>query len=309
MKRYATLAALLALAAAPGFELRAADLSGPRISSPVLGYAFDDSTQAIRTISGVPGAAAWGPIIDVPDTLLNAWVHSQARLAVGLGKAGSVVAVSWKQGVHSATLATSLGTLQQAAFSRSGAYVALSDGSAIEVWTKLDTEPTLAWRTSAAAISIAVDNNGAVAAGITDGTLVRIAGGESKIVTSGGDWRAVAFSGSQMIAADAAHSQLVSLDDNGGLTALGTLSSAASALAASADGLQIAALEDGSVEVFTAGVSAIAAVDNVKGFDLLDGNLAVYVRGSARVLDTDTGELRLTQLQNLAVTAQGGSAQ
>lgn len=307
MKRYATLAAILALAAGCT-ELRAAD-AGPRISSPVLGYAFDDSTQAVRTISGVPGAATWGSTIDVPETLLNAWVHSGARIAVGLNKTGSVVAVSWKQSVHSANLATSLGMLQQASFSRSGAYIALTDGAGIEVWTHLDTEPVLAWRTTAPAISIAVDNSGSVAAGLSDGTLVRLGAGDPRIVASGGDYRAVAFNAGQVIAADAAHNQLVSVDDNGGFTTLGTLSGAASALAISTDGEQVAALEDGSVEVLHAGTAISTVLESGKGFDLLDGNLTIFVRGSARVLDTDTGEPRLTILQNLAITAQGGSAQ
>jgi hypothetical protein len=112
-----------------------------------------------------------------------------------------------------------------------------------------------------------------------------------------------------VIAADAAHSQLASFDDNGGLTVLSALAGAASALAVSSDGGQIAALEYDNVEVIHASVAVAASVSDGKGFDLLDGNLTVFVRGSARVLDTDTGEPRLTQLQNLAVTAQGGSAQ
>ncbi len=308
MKRYATLAAILSLGAAGCIELRAAD-SALRISSPVLGYAFDDSTHSIRTISGVPGAATWGPLIDVSDTLLGAWVHSQARVALGLGKTGNLIAVSWKQNAHSATLPTSLGAIQQAAFSRSGAYAALADGSAIEVWEHLDTQPSLVWRAAASAVSVAVDNTGAVAAGLSDGSLVRLNGGDPRVIASGGDWRAVAFNGSQLIAADAAHTQLVTVDDNGGSTPIGTLSGAASALAVSADGTQIAALEEGLVEIFQGSSVASASLGNGTGFDLLDGNLAVYVRGSARVLDTDTGVPRLTQLQNLAITAQGGSAQ
>jgi hypothetical protein len=257
----------------------------------------------------VPGAATWGLTIDVPDTLLNAWISSQACVALGLGKTGGVTAVSWKQGTHSAKLATSLGALKLVAFSRSGAYAALTDGSAIEVWTHLDTDPSLVWSVAAASVSIAVDNSGAVVAGISNGTLVRLAGGDPRVIASGGDWRAVAFNGSQLIAADAAHTRVVSVDDNGGLTTLGTLAGAASGLAVSDDGTQIAALEDGSVEVLRSGVAAAAAVESGKGFDLLDGNFAVYVRGGDRVLDTDTGALRLTQLLNLAITAQGGSAQ
>jgi hypothetical protein len=167
----------------------------------------------------------------------------------------------------------------------------------------------LLWRAPASAISLAVDNSGAVAAGLADGTLVRLAGGDPRVVASGGDWRAVAFSATQLIAADAAHNHLVSLDDNGGLTILGTLNGAASALAVSMDGEQIAALEEGIVEVLHAGAAASSAIENGKGLDLLDGNLAIHVRGSGRVLDTDTGEPRLTVLQNLSITAQGGSAQ
>jgi hypothetical protein len=309
MKRYATLAAILALWVVPCMELRAADPSGPHVSSPVLGYAFDDSTEAIRTISGVPGAAAWGATIDVPQTLLSAWVHTQTRVAVGLGKAGGVIAVSWNQNVYSTSLQTSLATLQQAAFSRSGAYVALTDGASVEVWTQLDTTPMLSWRAAASAVALAVDDSGAIAAGLADGTLVRMTSSDSHVIASGGDWRAVAFNGTQLLAADAAHMQLAGVADNGGLTPLGTLGGAASALAISADGQQIAVLEDGAVEVFYSGAATSVAIDNGKGFDLLNGNLAVYVRGSARVLDTDTGDTRLTLLQNLAIAAQGGSAQ
>lgn len=309
MKRYATLAAILALAAAPS-ELRAADLTGPRISSPVLGYAFDNSTHAIRTISGVPGAASWGPAIEVPDTLTSAWVHSRAQVAVGIGKANSVVAVSFKDSVRSAKLDTTLGALQQAAFSRSGAFVALSDGTAIEVWTNLSAAPTRHSHSVAAAVSFAVDNNGIVAAGLADGTLVRITGGEPRVVGSAGDWRAVAVSPSgALIAADAAHDQLVSVTDDGGLTTLGTLHGAVSALAVSADGQQVAALEEGIVELFHAGASTSSAIESGKGLDLLEGNLTVFVRGAGRVFDTDTGELRVMLLPSLALAAQGGSAQ
>jgi hypothetical protein len=219
-----------------------------------------------------------------------------------------VVALSFDGAVRSTNLQTALGGLKQATFSLSGAYVALSDGNAIEVWTNLKTEPKRFSQSVVSAVSIAVDNNGSVAAGLADGTLVRITGGEPRVVGSAGDWRAVAIGpAGNLVAADAAHNQLVSVTEDGGLTTLGTLTGAASALAVSADGEQVAALEEGRVEVFRAGVAVNTAIEDAKGFDPLAGNLAIFVRGAGRVLDTDTGELRSTLL--IAVTAQGGSAQ
>jgi hypothetical protein len=90
---------------------------------------------------------------------------------------------------------------------------------------------------------------------------------------------------------------------------LGTLKSAASSLAVSADGQQVAALEEGIVEVFHAGSATSTAIEGGKGLDLLEGNLTVFVRGAGRVLDSDTGELRVMLLPSLALAAQGGSAQ
>ncbi|MEI9812532.1 MAG: hypothetical protein WDO18_07560 [Acidobacteriota bacterium] len=312
MKPYAILAGLVAIAAVPHASLLAADFQGPRLSSPVLGYAFDDSAKAIRTISGVPGAASWGPAVELADTLTAAWVHSQARVAIGIDKSGAAVAVAWSGTVQSLPLTSALDTLQQVAFSRSGVYAVLSDGSGIEVWTQLTGTPRLAWSAAAVATSLAVDDAGSVAAGLKDGSLVRLTGAESRTLSTAGDWKAVTLTADgKVAAADATLGQVALITDDGGFTVLGSFTGSALALAASPSGDQIAVLEDGSISIFAAGSVSHIGLDvdpKAQGLQLLAGDFVVFLQGAGRTVDTATGELRLTTIQN-QTGIQGGSAQ
>jgi hypothetical protein len=284
------------------------------MSSPVLGYVFDDTAKTIRTISGVPGAASFGDTVPFPGALLSAFVYSGARVAVATVKEGGLVLISWGGSAQVAAMETSLNPVTQAAFSRSGKRVALSDGTTVEVW-KIDATPTLLSRNhpdqGAGILALAVNDEGAVAAASVTGRIVRFGAGDSQSISTSGDWSALAFShdGNDIFAADAARNELVRMTSDGGRVVIATLPEAASALAISDDENNFAVALSSSLLVISASgaVTPVACGCRPKGLDPLQGGLAVQVRGTALVLDADGDGPRLTTLLNLFAVNAGGS--
>src|SRR5258706_10555606 len=115
--------------------IAAGQAAGPRMSVPALGYIFDDNAKVIRLVSGVAGAASLDVAVAAGTSLDTAFVHSRARVAIANTKEGTAAIVQWKDDARVVPLATDLGRITLAAFNRKGDTAAISDGSAIEVWS------------------------------------------------------------------------------------------------------------------------------------------------------------------------------
>jgi hypothetical protein len=311
MKRSAILLSGLLLAGTlrVAGTLRAADAAGPRMSSPVLGYVFDDSAEAIRAISGVPGAASLGATVSLPSALVSAFVHSSGTDAVALTKEGTVAYVSWNGNARLVALETALASLTQAAFSGSGR-IAISDGFTIEVWLA-GAVPALVSRYHADApvSALAVNNDGGVIAA-AGSSLVRFSDRGAEVLASGTDWAAIAFSndGLSVTAADATHQELVKIGADGGRTVIASLAERASAIVASQDGSFLVALPTSLLSVSAAGaVSAIGCDCEPKGLDSLQGTSTAFVRGTQLLLDASGSEPQLTRLPSLYPVNDGGA--
>lgn len=291
MKRYSLILGGIIAAG----TLWAAEPAGPRISSPVLGYVFDGTAKSIRAISGVPGAASLGEPVSFSSGLAGAWVHSAARVAIAVTKENELALLSWGPAAHAVKLESALGSLSMVSFSRNGEFAAISDGAAVEVWSTGATPSRVKHYHAGATISaVAAANNGdtVVADG---GTLLRVAGGDPQIVASGGTWTALTFIGEDVIAADAAHNELLRLSTDGARAVIAALPEAVHAIA-SLDGDTLAVAHDSGLFVVSASGAAPVACDcQPRGLDELLG--AVSVRGTSFLLDAAGGP-RLTLLPN-----------
>lgn len=292
MKRYPK---ILSWLIAPAM-LWAAEASGPRLESPVLGYVFDEAAQAIRTVHGIPGAASLGEPVEFPVSLASARVQSGARLALGVTKEGRVVLASWSGATRLSVLETEMDAPLQAAFSNGGGWVAFSNGALLEVWStgasparlrRFEAETDLA--------ALAVNDAGEVAALLASGRIVRFREQEESFA-AGSDWSALAYTddGGAVIAADSLRGELVRLSGDGGRNVLASVAGRVTAIegeyALTASGLTW--VHDGGAEV------QIACDCRPFGLDRLASG-AVHIRGTAFVVDAGTDELRLTTLPSL----------
>lgn len=111
--------------------------ASPAMTGAQLGYVFDART--IWAVSGVPGAAALDANLGIVAD--SAFVHSRARLAVANVKGGALGLVRWERDLSAVPVETSLSRAMIVAFSPSGSYAAVSDGTAIELWSGLRNAP------------------------------------------------------------------------------------------------------------------------------------------------------------------------
>jgi len=275
---------------------------------------FDDTAKAIRVIAGVPGAASLGEAVGSPVALTEAFVHSGARVAVVSTKTGSLALLAWSGAPRLTVLETALGPVKQAAFSRSGRRVVITDGAKVEVWST-GAAPALVSRHDRADVTkIAVNDEGVVVATTANGNLLRYAADttdDAQSIGNGGDWTALAFSsdGSTIIAVDAASGELVRITSEGGRVLIAVLPETVGSVAVSADGEQFAATLSSSLLLISAAgsVTPVACNCEPKGLDSLLGGLVVQVRGTAKILDAEGGEPRITFLPNLLAVNAGGN--
>ncbi len=275
--------------------LWAAETSGPRLESPVLGYVFDQAAQSIRTADGIPGAASLGEAVEFSTSLASAHVHSGARLALGVTKEGQVVLASWAAGNRLSALETELDAPGQVAFSHSGGHVAFSGGAVLEVWST-GTSPARLRRFEAegALTGLAVNDAGEVAALLSSGRIVRFRE-EEESFAAGADWSALAYTsdGSAVIAADGLRGELVRLSADGGRSVLASVTGRVSVIEG-----EYALTASGLAWFSSGGATVPVACDcRPQGLDRLNG--AVHIRGTSLVVDAEGNELRLTALPNL----------
>jgi hypothetical protein len=246
--------------------------------------------------------------VEVPETLLDATVSANGRVAVALAKDQRLVAVSWAGAPQVVTLETGLGKLEQVVFSRSGKFAAIRDAAGVEVWSSLSAHPARL-RSFAAAGIIAVDETGEVAVASADGITLH-GEGEARLIAASGAWSAVAFAtNGDVLAADADRLELTRIAKGGALTGIAVLPEAASSIAEANEGGAIAVLAGRYVMVIpsTGGATTLDCDCETHALDSLTGNLVASLRGTPLVLDADSATPRFTTL--LHVPNAGSSAQ
>ena len=301
---------LLALAATSILAL--AEPPGPSISQPSLGYVFDDNAKAVRQISGVPGAASMDRAVAAGTSLDSAFVHSRARLAIANAKGGGVQVLQWAGAPQAIAISSALSHVTMAAFSRSGDWAAISDGTSVETWSGLAGTPAVSASTNpeGGVTAVAVNDNGTAAAANGSGA-VMLVGDNPRVLATGGNWIALAFlpNGNDLLAADATAQSLTLIQDIQNMAASSVVLSVRQkpgALVVSRDGSQAAlGLADNVTVVNLASGAAvsIACACQAARVDLLEGNLVARIidaqTGSQLLLDADSATPRIASLPDL----------
>ncbi len=299
--------------------LVAAETPGPHLSVPVLGYIFDATGSSIRQVTGVPGAVTLDQAVAAGSALQAAWIDSDARVAVVVTKAGAAAAANWRETAKLTALDSSLGTLKAVAIGAAGDRAALTDGTAVEVWSGLLDQPakTATYHPEGGVTAVAVRQDGAVAAAAGSGAVLLWTGGDPQTLAAGGAWSALAFAGNDLLGADG--NQLVRIAAGGGRTVVGDLGASAAALAVSKDGARVAVAlaEDLLVVSLAGGATPVTCGCSAQGLESLAGNLVVHLAGAAgepQLLDADHAAPRVLTLgtslgTNPGTTTGGGVAQ
>ena len=290
----------------------------PRMSVPQLGYVFDESSKAIRLISGVPGAASLDSLIPTTLSLDSGFVHSRSRIALANTKEGSVVLIQWYATPQAVTLATSLGHLKQVAFSLGGDRAAITDGASVEVWSGLTTDPVVnaAFTPEGGVTALAINQSGLVASGTGAGTVVLFSD-QTQQIAAGGKWTSLAFlpNGADLLATDSGAQNLIlirNVQTDAAASVVLSLNQPAEALSVSADGTTAALSSPGTltfVNLKSGQMQAISCGCRTARFDRLEGNLVLYMTdsqsGSQWLLDADGAQPRVMSLFSVnGVSAQ-----
>jgi len=199
-----------------------------------------------------------------------------------------------------------------AAFSRSGDWAAISDGTTLELWSGLTGTPALSatFNPEGGLTAAALNDNGIAVAANGTGALV-MPGDDSRVLANGGNWVALAFlpNGNDLLATDAMAQSLTLIQDVQNTAAASvvlTVKEKPGALALSADGSEAAlALADNVtiVNLASGAANSIACGCQVARFDLLLGNLVARgidaQTGSQLLLDADSAQPRIASLPDL----------
>ena len=285
---------------------------GPSISLPFLGYVFDDNSKSIRLISGVPGAASLDSSVASGTAVDSGFVQSRARLSIANAKDGGVMLIRWSGTPQSMELGSALSRVTLAAFSRSGDWAAISDGTTVEVWSGLSGTPAVGstFNPDGSVTAVAVNDNGTMA--LADGSGdVMLMGDNSRTLASGGSWTALAFlpNGRDLLATDAAAQNLTLIQDiqnSATASVVLNVSERPGALVVSGDGSQAAVGLADSVTIVNLSSGAASSIDcgcQAGRLDLLQGNLVARITdaqtGAQFLLDADSAQPRIGSLPEL----------
>lgn len=163
------------------------------ISGPVLGYLFDHSARAVRTIQGIPAAAALveGPAF--PVALRAAAVSPAASLILGVAAEDGTL---WMLRGRSpaAPVAGVTVIVEQLAISPDGLAAAVFGAGRAQVLLRLDADlavsPPFDFPSPAVA---AISDRGILLAGTPDGDLLAASGGQFRSIPAAGKPTAAAF--------------------------------------------------------------------------------------------------------------------
>jgi hypothetical protein len=82
--------------------------NGELVGGPVLGYVFDQATHEIREITGIPGAALIGRLIQTEFPIRSAWISPKQAIALGQSPGEDLYMVNLAENIASCKL---IGTL------------------------------------------------------------------------------------------------------------------------------------------------------------------------------------------------------
>jgi len=299
--------------------IAAAQPPGASLSVPVLGYVFDNNAKAIRSVSGVPGAASLGDLVPLNTSIDSAFVDSWREMAVANTKQGTVVLIRWSAAPQAANLPTSLGRVTEVAFAPSGDQAAISDGTGVEVWTGLSSASPVnsaAFSPDGGVNALAMNANGLVVVATAKGAIA-VLGSPTRAVATGEDWSGVAFlpNGADVLAVDAGSGNLVLIQDvqNAAATSvLASFDSEPGAIAVAQDGTAAALAGAGTITLVSLAGGATASISchcTAQALDPLEGNLVMHLTdsqsGSELLVDADSVVPRVLTL----LSVNGGSAQ
>lgn len=208
----------LFLVALAGAQLAPAQQDSARISGPVLGYVLDREATALRPVFGIPGAATFGPQLDVGGDIHRSAIAQDAGYALAVvGAERRVRLIRDLDGEHSwIALADLPAAPHSILLSPAGAAAALVYGDSVAVVTGLPGAPAasrVVERTAlpAGARIWAVSDDGAhlllsAGAGGTEAIYLLDAEGGWRFLLSTGKTAAAAFlaGGSEAVVADGA---------------------------------------------------------------------------------------------------------
>jgi WD40 repeat protein len=284
-----------------------------RLSVPLMGYVFDSNAKALRTITGVPGVAALDGTIQADASIDSAFVHSRARVAFANTKDGTVALIQWYGSPRTVSIGTALNRITQVAFSPSGDRAAITDGTAIEVWSGLNGDPaqTASFTPDGSVAALAIKEDGTLAAATNSGAIL-VPNNGARTLASRGDWIALAFlPNGNLVAADGTSQNLLIIQDSGqdsGESAvLAHLDRKPLALAISVDGTRAAVAAINSITLVRldgSGTNIVACNCQASRLEPLAGNLVLQLvdsqSGLLFILDADSAETRIINLPALS---------
>ncbi len=249
-----------------------------RIAGPLSGYVFDRTAQALRPVSGVPGASVIGSPIDIGFAASGVWVSPQLDSAVAVATDGSLHFLRLNAGTAAErSFNGAAAAPASVTFSPSGSAAALFSGTRAVIVTGLpdapavsasiDLGPDLARPSrllSVHEVSNALSDDGAYLLRASGGTVTLYgAGGEHRTLAAG---VAAAFAPGAYGAAivDPSGAGIVAFDDAAAGTGRRVLAAPDSGMASPAG---LAFSQDGR-KLFLAS----AASRNVASFDVAAGS-------------------------------------
>jgi hypothetical protein len=234
-------------------------------------------------------------------------------------KDGSVVLIQWSATPQITTLTTSLLRVTQVAFSLAGDQAAITDGTAVEVWSGLAGNPAkaAAFTPASGVTALAMNQDGLVAAATGAGAIVLLSDNPPQQVAASGKWTSLAFlpNGTDLLATDAV-AQTLTLIQNAltdpSASVILSLSQEPDAVAVAADGT-LAALASPNgftiVRLADGSNTSISCSCRTARFDRLQGNLVLHMTdlqsGAELLLDADAAQARVVSLSSVnGVSAQ-----
>jgi hypothetical protein len=181
-------AAAVILTASPGLTQPAA------WSAPVLGYVYDESSNSIKSIAGVPGAASIDGVVPSAVKLQRAHVAPGRKFGVVQTVEEGAALLDWSTGeAVLRRLPGAIANITSVAFSPQGSYAVLLSQSTgkIQLWRGLPDVPALESEIASEATALAVSDDGAIAAVRGDGAY-SLDSEEAKLLASG-EFSAIAF--------------------------------------------------------------------------------------------------------------------
>ncbi len=113
-----------------------------RVAGPVAGYVFDQASQAVRPVLGIPGASTLGDPVNLGLSAASAWISPGLDSVIAVATDGSMHVFGLSAGVASEIAVNGVTvSAERVAFSPSGSAAAIYGGGRIQVLTQLPSAP------------------------------------------------------------------------------------------------------------------------------------------------------------------------